>query len=362
MRYACQTSRRFASSFRQLRPAGQGKNFRVMATRKTRSNATQTQNTNAASKQQVKNRKNGKNVPAPTSTLVGTPVPAKLEELQSRYDEYTKDLSEAKKQSKRVSEKLAKASDLVQNERYCIAVSRVNMGTATAEDLAIISSRKAEQNASEGLAKLFAKDFKDADDVAKARELAKGEEGSLHSAIAETLRNWTKCYCTLYKTIGITSKKSLTADLVKDLCPYLMIATADGLKAATANRTAVRKNGKAVKVKGKRVYKYTLREKSRWTAYGLFETLERNFRLADLFTEDELNVRRQLLAEQVFALVALKAAKEAEKSDVPEQADDAAKAADKLKAAAKAAAQAAKQNAAEKTQHTTKGGELKKVG
>ena len=332
-----------------------------MTTRKTRSNATQTQTTSAASKQQVKNRKNGKNVPAPTNTLVGTPVPAKLEELQNRFDEYTKGLSEAKKQSKRASEKLAKASDLVQNERYCIAVSRLNMGTATAEDLAIISSRKAEQNATEGLAKLFAKEYTDSEDVAKAREFAKGEEGSLSSAIAETLRNWSKCYCTLYKTIGISSKKSITAALVKDLCPYLMVASADGLKAASVSRSAVRKNGKAVKVKGKRVYKYTLREKSRWTAYGLFETLERNFRLAALFTEDELNVRRQLLADQVSALAALKAAKDAEKSDVPEQAADAAKAADKLAAAAKAAGKAAKENVTNTTQHTTNGGELKKV-
>ena len=323
----------------------------------TRSNATRNENTNAASKQQVENRKSN-NAPAPE---VGTPVPAKLEELQSRYDEYNKGLSEAKKQAKKMSEKLAKASDLVQNERYCIAVSRLNMGTATAEDLAIISSRKAEENAAEGLAKLFAKEYTDSEDVANARNFAKGEEGSITSAIAETLRNWTKCYCTLYKTIGISSKKSLTPALVKDLCPYLMVASADGLKAASVSRTAVRKNGKAVKVKGKRVYKYTLRERQRWTAYGLFETLERNFRLADLFTEDELNVRRQLLDKQVAALAALKAAKEAEKSDVPEQAAEAANAADKLADAAKAAGKAAKQHLDNATQHTTKGGELKMV-
>lgn len=327
--------------------------------KQTRNTVARNENTNAASKQQVKN---GKNTPAPKSDApVGTPVPAKLEELQSRYDEYTKGLSEAKKQAKKMSEKLAKASDLVQNERYCIAVSRLNMGKATAEDLAIISSRKAEENAAEGLAKLFAKEYTDSEDVANARNFAKGEEGSLSSAIAETLRNWGKCYCTLYKTIGITSKKSVTADLVKDLCPYQMVATADGLKAATVNRTAVRKNGKAVKVKGKRVYKYTLREKTRWTAYGLFETLERNFRLADLFTEDELKVRRELLDKQVAALAALKAAKDAEKSDVPEQAADAAKAADKLKDAAKAAGEAAKQQLDNSTQHTTKGGELQMV-
>ena len=331
-----------------------------MKRNETRSTATQTRNesTNVASKQQVKNRKNGsKPAPAPS----GTPVPAKLEELQSRYDEANENLSKAQKLAKKSNENVAKQRDLVQNERYCIAVSRYNQGSATAEDIAIISSRKAELNAAEGLAKLFAKEYKDSDEVANAREFAKGEEGTITSAIAETLRNWTKCYRTLYGTIGISSKKSITPALVKDLCPYLMVASADGLKAATVNRTAVRKNGKAVKVKGKRVYKYTLREKSRWTAYGLFETLERNFRLADLFTEDELNVRRQLLADQVSALAALKAAKDAEKSDVPEQAADAAKAADKLAAAAKAASKAAKQNAADKTQHTTKSGKLTKV-
>lgn len=331
-----------------------------MKRNETRSTATQTRNesTNAASKQQVKNRKNGsKPAPAPS----GTPVPAKLEELQSRYAEANENLSKAQKLAKKSNENVAKQRDLVQNERYCIAVSRYNQGSATAEDIAIISSRKAELNAAEGLAKLFAKEYKDSDEVANARDFAKGEEGSLSSAIAETLRNWTKCYRTLYGTIGISSKKSITAALVKDLCPYLMVASADGLKAASVSRSAVRKNGKAVKVKGKRVYKYTLREKSRWTAYGLFETLERNFRLADLFTEDELNVRRQLLADQVSALAALKAAKDAEKSDVPEQAADAAKAADKLAAAAKAASKAAKQNAADKTQHTTKSGKLTKV-
>lgn len=329
-----------------------------MATRNNKRNGAQNENTNAASKQQVKNNGKSNNAPAPE---VGTPVPAKLEELQSRYDEYTKGLNEVKKQSKKLSEKLAKASDLVQNERYCIAVSRSNMGTATAEDLAIISSRKAEENAAAGLAKLFAKEYTDSEDVQNARNLAKGEEGSITSAIAETLRNWSKCYCTLYKTIGVTSKKSITPALVKDLCPYLMVASADGLKAATVNRTAVRKNGKAVKVKGQRVYKYTLRERTRWTAYGLFETLERNFRLADLFTEDELKVRRELLDKQVAALAALKAAKDAEKSDVPEQATEAANAADKLAAAAKAAGKAAKENIDTTTQHTTKGGELKMV-
>lgn len=333
-----------------------------MATRNNKRNGAQNESTNAASKQQVENRKNGKQTPAPAPAPTdGTPVPAKLEELQSRYDEYTANLSKAQKQAKKMSENVAKQRDLVENERYCIAVSRQSMGTATEEDLAIISSRKAEQNATEGLAKFFAKEFTDTEDVQNARNLAKGEEGSLTSAIAETIRNWGKCYSTLYGTIGITAKKQLTPDLLKGLSPYLTVATADGLKAATVTRTAVRKNGKAVKVKGQRVYKYTLREKSRWTAYGLFETLERNFRLASMFTEDELKVRAELLDAQVNALKALKAAKEAEKSDVPEQAAEAAAAQDKLAAAAKAAGKAAKENVNTTTQHTTKGGELKKV-
>jgi hypothetical protein len=329
-----------------------------MATRNNKRNGAQNESKQAASKQQVENRKSSN---APAMTEAGTPVPAKLEELQSRYDEYTKGLSKAKKQSKKMSEILAKASDLVINERYCIAVSRFNMGVATPEDLAIIAGRKAEESATAGLAKLFAKEYTDTEDVQNARNFAKGEEGSLASAIAETLRNWAKCYSTLYKTIGVTSKKSITPALLKDLCPYLMVGTADGLKAATVTRSAVRKNGKAVKVKGKRVYKYTLREKSRWTAYGLFETLERNFRLAALFTEDELKVRRELLEEQSKALAALKAAKDAEKSDVPEQAALAANAADKLADAAKAAGRKAKENADTNTQHTTNGGELKMV-
>lgn len=347
-----------ATKFQKLRPAGQGKIFTIMAKRNDKRNGAQNENTNAAM-QQVKNTAMAQT--SANDTQVGTPVPAKLEELQSRYDEYNKTLSEAKKQSKKASEKLAKASDLVINERYCIAVSRFNMGVATAEDLAIISSRKAEDNASEGLAKLFAKEYTDSEDVQNARNFAKGEEGSLASAIADTIRLWSKCYNTLYKTIGISSKKSITPALLKDLCPYLMVGTADGLKAATVNRTAVRKNGKAVKVKGKRVYKYTLRERVRWTAYGLFETLERNFRLAELFGEDELKVRKDLLDKQVAALAALKAAKEAEKSDVPEEAANAAENVERLAAAAKAAGKAVKENTTANTQHTTKGGKLTKV-
>lgn len=331
-----------------------------MTRKNTRSIAAQNENANVAIEPQVKNRKNnGKGKSAPVQD--GTPVPAKLEELEARLSEKTTALNEVKKQSKKMSEKLAKASDEVTYQRYCVAVSRYNMGSATAEDMSIILSRKAEENASSGLAKLFAKEFTDSDEVANVRNLAKGEDGSLSSAIAETIRNWTKCYGTLYKTIGIASKKQLTADLVKDLCPYLMVASADGLKAATVSRTAVRKNGKAVKVKGKRVYKYTLRERKSWTAYGLYETLERNFRLAELFSEDELKVRLELLTAQCNALKALKEAQKAKESEVSEQAAEAANVEDALKDAAKAAAKATKQNLDTTTQHTTKGGELKKV-
>ena len=325
-----------------------------MTRNNSRSNATRNENTNAAM-QQVKN-----NAMAQTPAN-DTPVPAKVEDLEARMAEYKTSLSEAKKQSKKMSEKLAKASDLYANQCYVVAVSHANLGTASTEELALIASRKAEDNATAAIAKAIAAMPKDSDEVAKARELAKSEEGSLSSAIAETLRNWNGIYCTLYSSIGITAKKSVTPALLKDLCPYLVVATADGLKAASVSRSAVRKNGKAVKVKGQRVYKYTLRERQRWTAYGLFETLERNFRWSAFFAEDELKVRRELLDAEVAALAALKAAKDAQKSDVPEQAANAADIEGKLKDAAKAAGKATKQNANNATQHTTKGGKKTKV-
>lgn len=319
----------------------------------TRSNAARENNT--AAKQQVINPNAQVNTPE-----AGTPVPAKLEDLEARLGEYKTSLSETKKQSQKMSEKLAKARDLYANQLYCVAVSRFNQGTATAEDVATIFSRKAADLAETGIAKAMASMPQDSEDVAKARELAKSEEGSLTSAIAETLRNWNKCYSTLYGSIGI-AKKDLTPTLLKGLSPYLMVATADGLKAATVTKTAVRKNGKAVKVDGKRVYKYTLRERQRWSAYGLFETLERNSRWAECFEADELKVRTELLNAEVSALKALKEAKEAEKSDVPEQAAEAAKAEGQLAAAAKAAGKATKANTAAATEHTTKGGKVAKV-
>lgn len=335
-----------------------------MTRKDTRSIAARNENTNAASKQQVKNRKqNGKSAPAPEKPAPGTPVPAKLEELEARLADYTKSLSEAKKQSQKFTDKLAKARELVENETYCVAVSRFNLGKADAADLALIASHKASDNTAMGLAKFFANEFKDSEEVAKAWEALAPEIGSLTSAIAETNRLWNKGFNALYKSIGITNKKQLTTDLLKGLCPFMQIATADGLKAAMPSRRAVRKNGKAVKKNGKRVYKYTLRAISAWNAKSLYKTLEMNYRMttADIFTEDELKVRIDLLNAEVAALAALKAAKEAKKSEVPEQAADAAKAEDELKAAAKAAGRKVKENAATIGSKTADNGGQKKA-
>lgn len=311
----------------------------------TRSNAARNNTRkNTAASQQVAN----------TQTQ-GTPVPAKLADLESRLSEYNTALSDAKKKSQKASENLAKARDLYDNERYCVALCRNRDGKASAEDLALISSRKAEENATTAIAKAMASMPKDTDDVAKARELAKSEEGSLTAAINETLRNWTKCYATLYKSIGITSKSDIKPELLKGICPYLMVATEDGLKAAFVTKTAVRKNGVAVKVDGKRVYKFSLRERSRWSAYGLFETLERNTHWASAFTADELKVRTELLNAEVAALKALKVAKES----VPKGTDMKKS---KFATAANAAAQATQANTAANTAHTTKGGVQSKVG
>ena len=315
----------------------------IMSHNATRSTAAQTNaKNNAANKQQVNN-------PA----TVGTPVPAKAEDLEARLAEYTSGVKDLKKKSKKASENLARMQDMLHNQVYVVAVSHLNMGKATAEDLQIIASRKAADNAETGLAKAIAAMPKDTEDVAKARSLAKSEEGTLSAAIAETERLWTSGgYAVLYATIGITTKKalSLIPRILKaaDFCPFLQVATAEGLKVASVTRTAVRKNGKAVKQDGKRVYKYTLREKSRWSAYSLFETMERNFHWmnSDVFTSDELQVRSDLLAAEVKALAAFKAAKEAEKSDVPEQATDAHEAVGQLAAAAKAAGKAVKENTA----------------
>lgn len=314
----------------------------------TRSTAAQTPaKKNAANKQQVNN-------PA----TVGTPVPAKAEDLEARLAEYTSGVKDLKKKSQKASENLARMQDLMHNQAYVVAVSHLNMGKATAEDLQIIASRKASDNAEAGLAKAFAAMPKDTDELAKARESVKSEEGSLTSAIAETERMWNKGYSVLYGSIGLAKRDlKLIPTLLKSICPFLQVATADGIKAAAVTRTAVRKNGKAVKQNGKRVYKYTLRERVRWSAYGLFETLERNHYFMEtegIFSDEDLRTRNELLDAEVKALAALKAAKDAEKSDVPEQAAHAAEAVGKLAAAAKAAGKATKANANDKTKHTAK--------
>lgn len=331
-----------------------------MATRNNKRNGAQNESTNAASKQQVKNRKSS-NAPAPQPQ--DAPVPANVEDVEHRRDEVKTLLSKAKEDKQKYSDKVADLKQRLDNESYALATLRFLSGKADEEDLAIIANRKVEEGLSDLLCRAMGALGKDSDEVAELEQSAKAEGRSLSSAIAETLRYWDKCYRTLYKNLGVTSKKSITPELVKDLCPYLMVGTADGLKAATVGRTAVKKNGKAVKQDGKRVYKYTLRERKGWDAYGLYELVKLNTRWTanNAFTEDELKVRRDLLDKQVAALAALKAAKEAKKSDVPEQAAEAAKSEDALKAAAKAAGKAAKQNLETNTQHTTKGGELKKV-
>lgn len=320
------------------------KTSKIMANNKTRSTATQTrnENTNAASKQQVKN--NGKNVPAPKNA----PVPANLEEVEHRYDEVKGLLSKAKKDKQKYSDKVADLKQRFDNESYALAIMRFNIGKADEEDLAIIANHKVEFGLSDLLCRALGAMGKDSDEVAELEKSAKAEGRSLTSAIAETLRNWDKCYRTLYGNLGVTSKKSITPALVKDLCPFLMVGTADGLKAASVSRTPVKKNGKAVKKDGKRVYKLSLSERKGWDAYGLYELVKFNHRWTKgaAFTEDELKVRRELLDVQCKALAALKAAKEAKKSDVPEQAAEAAKAEGALKDAAKAAGRKAKENAA----------------
>ena len=316
-----------------------------MATRNNKRNGAQNESTNAASKQQVKNRKQN-NTPAPKAQ--DAPVPANLEEVEHRRDEVKGLLSKAKKDKQKYSDKVADLKERFDNESYALATMRFLNGKADEEDLALIANRKVEVGLSDLLCKAMGVMPKDSDEVAELEKSAQAEEKSLSKALDDTLRYWNKHYRALYANLGVTSKKSITPALVKDLCPYLMVGTADGLKAATVSRTAVKKNGKAVKKDGKRVYKYTLRERKGWSAYGLYELVKLNVRWTEgaAFTEDELKVRRELLDKQVAALAALKAAKEAKKSDVPEQAADAANAEDALKAAAKAAGQAAKENVA----------------
>ena len=317
-----------------------------MSTRNDKRNSAQNESTNAA-KQQVKNRKqNGKPAPAPKAQ--DAPVPENVEDVQRRYDDAKALLSKAKKDKQKHSDKVATLKERFDNESYALATLRCNMGTGDEQDAAIVANRKVEIGLNDLLSRAMGALPQDSDEVAKARLSAKADERSLSSAIAETKRQWNSNYRTLYGTIGLTKVSLLTPDLLKGLCPFLMVGTADGLKAATVNRTAVRKNGKAVKQNGKRVYKYTLRERKGWSAYGLFELLELNFRWMQqqVFTTDELQVRSDLLNTQVSALKALKKAKEAAKSDIPEQAAKASEAERQLADAAKAAGKAVKENTA----------------
>ena len=313
----------------------------IMSHTSNRGTAAQTENKNRVNNRNSRSRKGTQQqsqVPACNAA-----VPAKVEDLEARLKGYDSDLSKAKKSFQKQGENLAKAKDIYTEQRYVVAVSRANNGTASAEDLQIIASRKASDFASMLIAKAMGVEFKDSDEVANARSLAKSEEGSMTSAIAETERCWnTKGYATLYGSIGLSKRHlKLIPTLLKGLCPFLLVATADGLKAANLTRTAVRKNGKAVKKDGKRVYKYTLRQRTKWTAYGLFETLELNYRWMEnnLFTEDELKTRFDLLEAEVSALKALKATKDAQTSDDPYKAANAASRLEDVQAAANAASQ-----------------------
>ena len=316
-----------------------------MATRNNKRNGAQNESTNAAM-QQVKN--NGKSNAAPAPQAQDAPVPANVEDVQHRYDEVKSLLSKAKKDKQKHSDKVATLKERFDNESYALATLRCNMGTGEETDAAIVANRKVELGLTDLLGRAMGALPQDSDEVAKARQSAKAEERSLTSAIAETKRQWNSTYRTLYGTLGITKPTQITPAMLKGISPFLMVGTADGLKAGVISRSAVRKNGKAVKQNGKRVYKYTLRERKGWTASGLFETVELNYRWqeAEVFTADELKVRTDLLNAQVSALKALKEAKAAAKSDVPEQAVQASEAEGQLAAAAKAAGKAVKESTA----------------
>ena len=289
-----------------------------------------------------------------TKSKAGTPakaadtrVPVKVEDLEARMSELQSELSKAKLASQQKSENLTKVREQVANQRYVVATQRFNIGKADAEDLQIIASRKASDNASEALAKFFAKEFEETEEQKQAWASVKGELGTVTSAIAETLRIWNKGFDVLYKNIGITSKKALTPTLLKGLCPFMQVAAADGLKAALPGQRVVKKNGKAVKKHGNKVYKYTLTPVTKWNAENLYKVLLKNHQMtsADLYTADELKTRTDLLNAEVSALKALKTAKDNQKSDDPYKAADAAKHEDALKQAAKAAGKASKDNA-----------------
>ena len=273
------------------------------------------------------------------------PVPAKVEDLELRLAAKQVTLSEAKKAKQKATLAYGKAKAAEAQQAYLVAYCHKQQGDATAQQLAVVAQHDTEANTQGVFEKMMAKAIKDSEAVSKARDLAKGEEYSLSSAIAEIKRNWAKCYRTLFGTIGIDDKSSITPAILKGICPFLQVATADGLKAGTLRRSVKRSaDGKAVKVKGQKVYKYTLTATTKWSAYGLFELLEFNSRAAQLFDANALKERQQLLDTEFKALKALKDIKEAKASSVPELAADAASAEKAVKVAAKAAKEATKAN------------------
>lgn len=313
-----------------------------MATRNNKRNA---QENKFAAQQQVSNTQ--AQASAPATQGHDAPVPASVEQVEANFEAAKKALSKAKKTRQNASAKVQTLKERFDNEQYALAMIHVTLGTADETDAVTISTRRVENGLSDALTKAMAALPTDSDEVATLKASAKAEERSLSSAIAETKRQWNSTYRALYATVGITKQTQLKPELLKGISPYLQVGTADGLKAAVVGRSAVRKNGKAVKQNGKRVYKYTLRERKGWTAFGLFETIELNFRWQQtgVFTDEELATRQALLDKQVSALKALKAAKEAKNSDVPEQAQDAEGREKALADAAKAAGNAAKENA-----------------
>lgn len=323
-----------------------------MTTRRNNTSATRNSQSNRSTKPANK----------PARQTAATPVPAKLEELEARLADKQKTLSEAKKAKQKATLAYGKAKEAEANQAYLVAYSHKRQGDATVQQLAVVASHDTAANTQWVFEMMAAKAAKDSEAVAKARELAKGEEFSLSSAIAEIKRNWSKCYSTLFGTIGIADKSAITPNLLKGLCPFLLVATADGLKAGTLRRSAKRSaDGKAVKVNGQKVYKYTLTVTTKWSAYGLFELLELNNRAMQLFDAAALKERQGLLDGEVKALKALKAIKEAIASSNAEEAANAADRKAAVQSAAKAASQASKANLQEvgtevKPKSTRKGG------
>ena len=306
------------------------------------SHTTSTSSTSTAAKKTTVTNKGSRTQKA--QTQVNTPAPAELKELEARMAEKSTALDAAKKASVKAAEKAAKARDEYAHQRYVVAYKRNQDGVASAEDVMILAQTNSQNMLEKALAKFFAVDKELTDEQKQAWDTLAQEIGSLMSAIAETNRLWAKGFSTLYGALGI-SKKSLTPALLKGVCPFMQVATADGLKAAVPYRRAVRKNGKAVKKNGKRVYTYGLTPVKGWDAKKLYKFLEMNKDMAEKYTDEELQQRKDVLAAEVSAIQAYEAAKAAKKSDVAEEAHDAAKREDVLKSAVKAAKKASKKSA-----------------